>query len=202
MVKMAFNKELIDFIQNADYKTLTTGKDKNGTTYLQHIFEIHAQYYGEVCTGCPNKIPTYISRVKAINIQEMEKNISTQLFRLKKGVTIPIFGTSKVFSEFNLSDEDAIKLLKENPNRRHLFAVLPKNINDILEGKSSTNEEQEEDEKVNVLGKDFSIEDSRQLLSKIGVSTKAKTVRGIQDKVNSLSKSQLDELEKLVKADN
>lgn len=49
-------------------------------------------------------------------------------FKLKKGTIIPIPGTSKVYSEHNLTDEIAAELLRQNPNRKVLFTSIPEDF--------------------------------------------------------------------------
>ena len=56
-------------------------------------------------------------------------------FTLKDQATIVIPGTSLAYSNANLTDEVAIKFIKENPNRKILFSKLPKNLDELINGK-------------------------------------------------------------------
>ncbi|WP_299153053.1 hypothetical protein [uncultured Christiangramia sp.] len=47
-------------------------------------------------------------------------------YRMKSGSVIRIKGTNDYYSDANLTDEVAEKLLKVNPNRSQLFAKMPK----------------------------------------------------------------------------
>ncbi|CAL2085142.1 hypothetical protein [Tenacibaculum sp. 190524A02b] len=187
------NKELIEFIKSADLKTLTKGKDENNIPYLKHIFNLHVSLFGETCTGCPSKIPSYINRIKNINLETMEKNNKKPLFILKKGVIIPVLGSSDVYSEHNITDEIAIELLKSNPNRKSLFQTVPDNLEELLEIT-----EENEGELISIFGKEYSISEIKEFLLKINVVSNATSVKGVEKKINSLSEEQKNELEKLV----
>ncbi|MFV0377764.1 MAG: hypothetical protein ACK5JD_10750 [Mangrovibacterium sp.] len=65
----------------------------------------------------------------------MKKDIqkTSSNFKLEKGVTIPIFGTSEVYSAENITDEAALKILSRNPNARKLFKSLPKDWEEQVE---------------------------------------------------------------------
>ncbi len=123
-----------DFIKKTDVKTLIQGTDENGESFLKHVFKLHIVLFGETCTACANKIAHYINRIKNVNIEKM--NNTKSLFKLKKGVIIPVLGSSEVYSEHNITDPIAKKLLKENPNRISLFQSYPKDWN---KSKKSTN---------------------------------------------------------------
>lgn len=191
------DKNWVEFIKETDTKTLTTGKDEKGTPYLEHIFRLHVLLFGETCTGCPTKIPHYINRIKNVNLDKMEQKQEKSLFRLKKGMMIIIPGSSKAYSEHNMTDEVAIKLLRENPNRQSLFEAVPENLEELLEQVEETKETGDND--VIKLGdKEFSIEEVRNLLEQVGVTTKATTVRGINDKIKALTEEQNGQLQSLV----
>ncbi|MFL0067768.1 hypothetical protein V2605_03465 [Tenacibaculum maritimum] len=123
------DKTLVEFIKGADLEVLMKGKDERNTPYLEHIFRLHVLLFEETCTGCPTKIPHYINRIKNVNLNKMEENKKQSLFRLKKGIIIPVPGSSKAYSEHNITDVIARKLLKENPNRISLFDSYPENWN-------------------------------------------------------------------------
>lgn len=192
------DKSWVELVKETDTKTLLTGKDEKGTPYLEHIFRLHVLLFGETCTGCPTKIPHYIDRIKNVNLDKMEQKQEKSLFRLKKGMMIIIPGSSKAYSEHNITDEVAIELLRENPNRQSLFEALPENLGELLE-QEEINEVLGNDDVVKLDGKEFSVEEARELLAQVGVTTKATTVRGINDKINSLSEEQKEQLEELTR---
>ena len=110
-----------------------TPSDDLYNNHLKLVFTTYQKLFGEVCTGCPTRIAGYINRIKKQNTDKvMEK--STSNFLLKKGGLIVIRGTSKAYSNANLTDEIAIDFIKKNPNRKALFIKLPKNLEDLLNG--------------------------------------------------------------------
>lgn len=114
-----------------------TSSDVLYKNHLKEVFETYYKLFGEVCTGCPNKISGYINRIKNYkkpSIMSDDKKQKSE-FQLKKGTIIPVRGTSKAYSSANITDEIALKLLRDNPNRKPLFSKLPENIDDLLETK-------------------------------------------------------------------
>lgn len=129
-------EEILNIIRDSDIKTLTTGKDKNGIPFLKHIFELHKEIFGETCSTCPYLIPGYISKLKNYNSKEMKEKKEQSKFELKKGVLLIFAGTSRSYSEANLTDEVALEYLAKNPNRKEKFAKLPKDIDKLIENYS------------------------------------------------------------------
>lgn len=56
-----------------------------------------------------------------------KKEIKAGDFELKKDAIVPILGTSEVYSNSNLTDEVALKILSKNPNAISIFKKRPKN---------------------------------------------------------------------------
>ncbi len=113
-------------LQELSVETILKKRDSGGTPYLAHVFRLHKKIFGQACSACPNKLPTYINKLKKYNMDEQKKT-QAQKYRLKKGKVIHILGTKNMYSEHNMTDEVAIELLRENPNRAVLFAQLPEN---------------------------------------------------------------------------
>ncbi|WP_379964016.1 hypothetical protein [Epilithonimonas sp. UC225_85] len=113
----------IEFFKSADIQTILNGKDETGTFYLNQLFNIYQEFFGETCSTCPSKILGYIQKVKSIKNNTMSQ--SERKYLLKEGAVIQVFGSSEAYSNANLTDEKAEKLLKENPNRSALFARIP-----------------------------------------------------------------------------
>lgn len=158
-----------------------TSTDELFRNHLQLVFDTYYNIFGEVCTGCPNKIAGYILRLKKHNKTNiMSKSKDTREFRLKTGTILPVPGTSKAYTDVNITDEIALKLLKENPNRKALFLKLPKNIDELI----GNEEESNEVDKVVINEVEYSIEEAKEILLKAGVETKATTVKGVQKKVD------------------
>lgn len=121
----------IEFLRSADVQTILNGKDESGTFYLEILFKIYQEYFGETCSTCPLKILGYIQKVKSLNPNVMSN--SERKYLLKAGAVIQVFGSSESYSNGNLTDEKAAELLKENPNRAVLFAKLPENFDEVKE---------------------------------------------------------------------
>ena len=120
------------------------------------------------------------------------------IFQLQEGVIIPVAGTSDVFSSHNLTDENAIKLLSENPNRKSLFRVLPENVDELIEAYISEIEVDEENDLVTVGTEKLTTEEAVSLLELINVKTKATTVVGVEKKIAELTEDQATEFQVLV----
>ncbi len=117
------DKALISLFKSLDFKAILKGADEQGTPYLNHIYRLHKILFGVACSACPTKLRSYINNIKNYKIK-MENKINGK-YKLKKGVVIPVLGTSEAYSEYNLTDDVAIKLLSENKHRSILFAELP-----------------------------------------------------------------------------
>ncbi len=184
---------MIDIIQDTDMQTLMTGKHKDGIPYLEYVFRVYEELFNKPCVGCVNNIPEYIKAIK--NYKPMRKNNKDlREFRLRKGVILPVRGTREVYSDYNLSDEIALTLISENPNRKSLFEVIPENLEDLLKIKSKSNT----NDMVLIFDKPHSIEEAKELLELIGAETRAKTPQGILKKIEELSNEQNTELAELV----
>ncbi|MBE7691139.1 hypothetical protein [Tenacibaculum piscium] len=114
----------LDFIKKTDTKELLK-------SHLKTVFDTYYQIFGEVCTGCPSEIEGYILKLKRYQ-KPIKMENDTREFQLKKGVIIPVMGTSKAYSAANITDEVSLNLLKENPNRRSLFLKVPDNLEELL----------------------------------------------------------------------
>lgn len=201
-IKLSLNdKEILEKIRDATYETLTKGKDENGIPFLKHIFQLHYKIFGETCSNCPGKITGYIQKLKNFNpTKKMET--TSKIFQLKEGVIIPVAGTSDAYSNANLTDEIAIKLLAENPNRKALFEKIPDNLDHLIAASIEVNlgdEDEDKDEVLTFEEKTLTIEEALSLLEKINVTSKATTVTGVLKKIDSLTPEQKTDFENLVK---
>lgn len=122
--------DILNEIRSLDNVVILTGKSSDETPYLKHIYRLHELIFGETCSFCPTKIQGYISKIKNYNpnTEKMETNKKDTKpdFKLKKGKVIVMAGTSKSYSEHNITDEKAIELLSKNKNRISLFEKFPK----------------------------------------------------------------------------
>lgn len=190
--------EVLEFIRNSDVNFLSKEKDINGVPYLQHIFRLHLKLFGETCQGCPGRIPGYIRKIQQFKIQKnMSQTEKNPEYRLKKGSLITIPGTSDAYTEHNITDEIALELLIENPNRKVLFKVLPEDIEErIAKGVP----DKDEDANLVAIGSHkFEFDKAKTIFDKAGIKSNASTVKGLNKKVAALS---ADESKILVEAAN
>lgn len=125
------DKKSLAFIKATDTNVLMHNVDERGVPHLKEVFRLYRMLFGESCTGCTSKIPQYIDKLKHYDM-EVEQDV--RKFRLKKGVVISVFGSSRIYSNHNLTDEAAIELLGENIDRKTLFSKLPDNLDELLAG--------------------------------------------------------------------
>lgn len=194
---LSFNEEeILKEIRDASYETLTRGKDKNGIPFLRYIFELHYKIFGETCSSCPGKITGYIQKLKNFNTKIKMENTKSE-FQLNVGVIIPVAGTSDAYSNHNLTDELAVQLLAQNPNRKVLFSKIPENVDQLIEEYIASIEVEGEDEVLTIGDKRFTIEETISLLEKINVKSNATTVAGVLKKIAKLTEEQKTELDQL-----
>lgn len=189
-------EEILQEIRDASYESLR-GKDKSGIPFLRHIFELHYKIFGETCSNCPGKITGYIQKLKNFNTKIKMEIIKSE-FQLNEGVIIPVAGTSDAYSNHNLTDELAIQLLAQNPNRKSLFSKLPENVDQLIEEYVASIEVAGEDDLVAVGESKLTIEEAISLLELINVKTKATTVVGVEKKIAELAADQATEFQTLV----
>lgn len=193
--------EKLQKIWDTDYKTILNGKD-NGVPFLRYVFELHFKLFGETCSSCPNKISGYVSKIKKLNPDQMSKEIKkSENFQLNQGVILPVPGTSIAYSNANLTDEIAIELLAANPNRKAVFAKLPKDVDKLIaEFKAKTTEAKDAKVVTNTVTigeSNLTVEQALSLLEKVNIKTKANTAKGLKDAIAKLPADVKAELEKL-----
>ena len=118
----------LDWIKEADYSTILTGRDEGGQPYLHKVFRLYRKVFGEACQSCPNKIRGYIRTLKSLNPDRMES-----LFKLRGLGMILDKLTRTYISNHNLTDDAALRLLKENPNRISRFSKFPEDWEEQVE---------------------------------------------------------------------
>lgn len=113
----------IETIKRLSYKQITSLKDEDGTPYLKYVFDIHAKYFGQVCQSCASKVPGYIKMIKEVNLNKPIMAKTNSKYKLRSGKVVSFKGA--FYSEHNITDEIAAAVIKQNPNRSHLFAKVP-----------------------------------------------------------------------------
>ena len=189
--------DLLQEIKTLDTITLKTGRDGSGVPYLTSIFRLHKLLFNEVCSSCPNMIPAYINRIKNFkNLELMSKKSETKVasvFALAEGVLIPIAGTSKAYSNANITEETAVALLAANPNRRSLFTKVPDDLDSRIADYVKGLEVQAEEP--------FDIEKNIAALKTAGVDTKASTEKGVRAKIAELTTDQRSKFDEALQAE-
>lgn len=140
-------KEKIELIQGSTSKEILEGGGHNGTPLLKYVFEIHEGVFGTPCKTCSGLLPGYIAKIQNINLNTLETmSAKERNYRMKSGSVIHVRGTNKYYSDLNLTDEVAEKLLMQNPNRSVLFAKMPKNALENLAKKKEAQERKKTEE--------------------------------------------------------
>ncbi|MDA8956153.1 hypothetical protein N9H19_00850 [Flavobacteriales bacterium] len=111
----------LEFILNNENSTILKSKDESGIAYLSHVFAIHKELFGVACSNCTSLFDSYINKIKTHFGMKSPKKTS---YILKEGKVIRTGGQS--YSQHNLTDKIAAKLLKANPNISVLFKLIPK----------------------------------------------------------------------------
>jgi len=102
-----------------DDSTILKGSDNEGRRYLGVMLSYYSQVFGETCSGCSSKHPFYLQKLRNFVMKKKE---------IKKG-DFP----SEVYSNSNLTDEIALKILSKNPNAISVFKTKPKDWEDQVE---------------------------------------------------------------------
>jgi hypothetical protein len=120
----------LDDLLKLDDKIILYGSDDHGNRYLGQLLKHYAENFGQSCFSCPKKFPVYLQKLRNHQMKKSDKSKSG--FKLRADVILPIFGTSEVYSNENLTDEAALKVLSRNKNAAHLFVQLPKNWEELV----------------------------------------------------------------------
>lgn len=118
-------QDKIQLLKSHSVKSIIQGASSNGTPLLKYVFEVYENQFGVTCKSCSQYIPNYIRKIQSLTKEEIMSNSVDRKYRLKAGVTIHQNGTSNYYSDHNITDKIAEKLLKENPNRSVLFSKIP-----------------------------------------------------------------------------
>ena len=119
-------KDKIALIQDFDAKQIIEGASHNGTPLLKLVFNVYEEVFAMPCQNCSGKLKGYIKKIQNINLNSEIMSNKEREYRMKSGSVIHRKGTNEYYSDNNITDEIAEKLLKENLNRQALFAKMPK----------------------------------------------------------------------------
>ncbi len=117
-------EQKIELVKGSSLQEILKGGGYNGTPLLRFVFEIHEKVFGVACKSCADLIPKYVQKIQNINLKTTLMSTERK-YRMKSGSVIHVAGTNKYYSDLNITDDVAKKLLKVNPNRSALFAKMP-----------------------------------------------------------------------------
>lgn len=116
-----------------DNNTILTGSDSDGNRYLSMMLELYSETFGQSCFSCSKRFPGYLNQLRNLKMTSTKTEKTSATFELKKDTMIPIPGTSESYSDKNLTDEAALKILARNKNAKSLFKTLPENWEEQVE---------------------------------------------------------------------
>jgi len=131
--------ESLELIKTMSSDDLIKTRDAQGVPYLKLVFSLYQKLFGEACSTCPNKIGGYITKLKKYN-PNSNLIMSKSRYTLQGLNVIVVPGTSKAYSNSNLTDEVAIKFLASNAKRKALFSKLPKEVDEEIANFVATGE--------------------------------------------------------------
>lgn len=154
--------------------TVFFGSDGNGVRYLPEFLQDYQNTFNEIPeAGCHKCLKRYFTRL--IQKQESEMNTQKSSFRLKKmfeGIQAK-FGSSKMFRNSTLTDEDAIFLLDNHPHGVKLFDVIPSNVDEIRSGLNQGTQDTDQD--ISKMKKD----DLLQVAEEMGIEIPEKATKAV-----------------------
>lgn len=180
-------------------KEVLTGNDENGNRLLS----LFARDYkiitkSELCSSCNNfteKFNQFIEKLE--NMKNIEnKNSVFQLNPMYDNIPLD-FGSQIYVSNENLTNELALQLLVNHPLGKELFSVLPENLDNLKKEDGS----KKDNENIDLFGKEFSINDAKDLFKSAGIETKATTVKGLENSLEKITQEQMLTLELLITPD-
>lgn len=127
-------KQLIKKIKEVeDARFSIASKKPEALEILRNTYHLaFGEYYTENCSPCHEK--AYFKLMQILNNPNNYQEMSNRKYLLKKGHQVSIFG-GNVFTNDNLTDEEAIELLKDNPKRATSFELIDGNPAEDWDGK-------------------------------------------------------------------
>lgn len=114
---------MYDWLHNLSTSEILNGKDVNGNSYLKVVFALHQRHFGGTCESCPGKIAGYINRLRNLTDEQMA-NTEKPKYRFKKHSFSLLDKESGItYTNHNLTDEVAKKLISQKENRKNLFNI-------------------------------------------------------------------------------
>lgn len=150
-------KDKIELIKGSSSKEILNGGDHHGTPLLKYVFEVHQEVFGSACKSCSELLPGYILKIQNINLNIEIMSAKDRKYRMKSGSVIHQKGTNNYYSNLNLTDDIAEKLLKVNPNRAALFAKMPKGALEKLAKEKADEEKAADQAKIDAANKQIPV---------------------------------------------
>jgi hypothetical protein len=102
---------------------------KKDDTLRKEVHALGKHFLGRIISGCSNCL--FDAYIQLINFKVMEE----KKFQVKRGVILydPISqDAGKILTAANCTDELALYHLKNNPDARRYFSVLPDDVDELL----------------------------------------------------------------------
>ncbi len=179
-----------------------SGSDQNGSRlFPQFAQDYHKVFQTDVCPNCkdfPVKFQNFLIKIK---MSQEESN-----FKLKEKYDgLPLeFGSQVYVTNANITNENALKLLKNHPKGKDLFQTLPDNLDELIAGSgntgNSTNSNPDKPTSIKIFEKDYSIEEVKSLFEKAEVKSNASSVNGLQKAFDAQSEEMKGKIKTLLAA--
>lgn len=179
--------------KNYQAKEILSGKDDNGN----RLISLFAKHYKQVmvtdiCPACNDFEIKYQNFIKKLETMKTVKNSGFSLKPIYDNITI--HGSQKYFNNANLSDESALELLENHPKGEDLFATLPDNLEELKNPKPIV----PVNDSVELFGKKFTVEQTKELFKEAGIDSRATTVTGLKNSLEKITAEEKESLEALV----
>lgn len=108
------------------------GKDENGVRYLPEFLQDYQTTFNAVPEGGCHKclIRYYTQITKYLSKMNTKTKSSFKLKQMFEGIQFG-FGSNRIISNRNLTDEIAVELLDTHPHGKKLFEIVPNNLDEI-----------------------------------------------------------------------
>ncbi|RKD19013.1 hypothetical protein BCY91_14140 [Pelobium manganitolerans] len=117
--------ELLEKIKFVEQNRIqVAAKTPEGIALLKSVYQdVFNETYAEGCGPCHEQ--AFFRLMKILNRPKSFIPMSEKKYILKEGYQVSIFGGPEVYTNDNLTDEIAAKLLKDRPALKSSFAVIP-----------------------------------------------------------------------------
>ncbi|SNA77304.1 hypothetical protein [Flavobacterium psychrophilum] len=171
---------------------LLSGLDSNGSRLISAFASDYRKITGgDICTSCngfEEKFKNFINKLKNMKNSE-NKNSGFVLNPMYDNITL--HGSNVYFNNENLTDEMALELIEKHPSGIDLFKSFPANFKELKKVDEST-------EIISFFGKDYKVDEAKELFKKAKIDSKATTALGLYNSLTKATGEQKTALENLV----